>query len=296
MRADPGCLATGVLVSGHEGAAPHEDYRELFDSTPAAYLVTDTTGTVRLASRRASRLLGTTGRFLVGRSVAGFVDAEQRAAFRERLRRPEQLDGGAPWLLRVRPRGGGPVTVAVSVTIARGHGGRPVALRWLLLELPVGLRDSGEARGGDPEWLGRTLEAVTLAAVTLLRADHVSVMAYDSGGEHRWMIAAGDAGDAFERIRGELAAGPCTEAVRRARPVWTSDLATDHRWPRLVEAVRAQRDVHGALAAPVLVEGRGAGACVALSASTRVWSEAELSATRAFAAVVAQALLGASAS
>jgi PAS domain S-box-containing protein len=103
----------------HDRAASHEDYRELFDLAPAAYLVTDTTGTVRQASRRASRLLGTTRRF---------------------------LDGAAPWLLRVRPRGGEPVTVAVSLAVARGHG-RPAALLWLLLELPATLR----VAAGDPD-------------------------------------------------------------------------------------------------------------------------------------------------
>jgi PAS domain S-box-containing protein len=130
----------------HDRAASHEDYRELFDLAPAAYLVTDTTGTVRQASRRASRLLGTTRRFLDGKSLASFVDAEQRAAFRERLGRVEQLDGAAPWLLRVRPRGGEPVTVAVSLAVARGHG-RPATLLWLLLELPATLR----VAPGDPD-------------------------------------------------------------------------------------------------------------------------------------------------
>lgn len=299
----------GVHVTGQERAAPHEDYRELFDLTPAAYLVTDASGTVRQANRRASRLLGTTGRFLDGKSLSSFVDAEQRAAFRERLGRAEQLEGAAPWMLRVRPRGGEPVTVAVAVTAARDSSGKPIALRWLLFELPSRLRGRGltplrgavgddppgaaeEARSAWPdlERLGHTLEQVALAAISLLRADHVSVMAYDDGGEHRWMIAAGDVGDAFERIRRELAAGPCMEAMRRGRPVWTRDIVTDQRWPSLVEAIDARQDVHGALAAPVLVEGRGAGACLALSASARVWSEAELAAARAFAAVIAQAL------
>ncbi len=126
----------GVNVTGKQRATPHEDYRELFDFTPAAYLVTDSSGTVRQSNRRASRLLGSTGRFLAGKPLSSFVDAEQRAAFRERLRRAEQLEGAAPWMLRVRPRGGEPVPVAVSVSVARNHAGRPVALRWLLLELP----------------------------------------------------------------------------------------------------------------------------------------------------------------
>jgi len=289
----------GVQVSGQERAAPHENYQELYDLTPAAYLVTDPNGIILQANRRASRLLGTTGRFLGGRALSSFVAAEQRTAFRERLGQAEALEGADPWLLRVGARGGEPVTVAVAVTAARDHSGRTVALRWLLAELPRGrpvrpLRGDGPpervAAGMEPERLAGILEKVARAAVTVLRADHVSVIAENGDGEHRWMVAAGDAGEAFERLRRELAAGPCLEAMRLGRAVWTHDIVTDQRWPELIRAVATHQDLHGALAAPVLVDGRGAGACLALSAATRVWSDAELAAIRAFAAVVAQAL------
>jgi PAS domain S-box-containing protein len=131
----------GVQLTGQERAAPHEDYQELFDLTPAAYLVTDSSGTVQQANRRASRLLGSTSRFLAGKSLSSFVAAEHRTAFRERLVRVDQLEAASPWILRVGPRGGEPVTVAVAVTVARDPAGRPVALRWLLFELPPGVRD-----------------------------------------------------------------------------------------------------------------------------------------------------------
>jgi PAS domain S-box-containing protein len=281
----------GVLVSGQEGVAPHENYQELYDLTPAAYLVTDPNGTILLANRRASRLLGTTGRFLGGRPLSSFVDAEQRTAFRERLGRPDSLEGAAPWLLRVGARGGRPATVSVAVTAARDESGRTVALRWLLADLPPAGADDGWAVSvREPERLVRALEEVALAAVALLPADHVSVIAGDGNGGHRWLVMAGDASEAFQRLRRELAAGPCLEAIRLGRAVWTHDIVTDQRWPDLMRAVASRQDVRAALAAPVLVDGRGAGACLALSASPRVWSDTELAATRAFAAVAAQAM------
>jgi PAS domain S-box-containing protein len=183
----------GVHVSGQERVAPHENYQELYDLTPAAYVVTDPNGTILQANRRASRLLGTTGRFLGGRALSGFVDAGQRAAFRERIGRAGALESAEPWLLRVGARGGEPVTVAVAVTAARDDSGRTVALRWLLAELPPdglaqqvsGDRPPGRgamlATGLDLERLVNTLEEVALAAVSLLRADHVSVIAEDGG-------------------------------------------------------------------------------------------------------------------
>jgi PAS domain S-box-containing protein len=281
----------GVLVTGQERVAPHENYQELYDLTPAAYLVTDPNGTILLANRRASRLLGTTSRFLGGRSLSSFVDAEQRAAFRERLGRADALEGAAPWLLRVGARGGRPATVTVAVTAARDDSGKTVALRWLLADLPpAGADDAAVGGVREPEPLVRTLGEVALAAVALLPADHVSVIAGDGYGEHRWLVTAGDASEAFERLRGELASGPCVEAIRLGRAVWTHDIVTDQRWPDLIRAVATRQDLRGALAAPVLVSGRGAGACLALSAAPRIWSDTELAATRAFAGVAAQAM------
>ena len=281
----------GVLVSGIRGVAPHENYQELYDLTPAAYLVTDPNGTILLANRRAARLLGTTGRYLGGRPLSSFVDAEQRTAFRERLGRADALEDTAPWLLRVGARGSRPATVAVAVTAARDDSGRTVALRWLLADLPPAGADDRPTMGvDDPKRLLRTLEEVALAAVTLLRVDHVSVIAGDGKGGHRWLVMAGDASEAFQRLRRELAAGPCLEAIRLGRAVWTHDIVSDQRWPDLMQAVAARQDLRAALAAPVLLDGRGGGACLALSASPRVWSDTELAATRAFAAVAAQAM------
>lgn len=256
--------------------------RELFDGTPAALLVTDMQGLVRDANRRASRLLGATGHSLAGRPLVSFVDAEHRVGFRERLALGDQLQDARPWALRVRPRGGEPVTVTVSVSVTRDHG-RTTGLCWLLLELPAGLREPRR----DP--LGQSLEQVALAALSLLRADHVGVMLLDDGA-HRWAVSAGELDRTFERIRDALAAGPCMEAMRRGRPVWTRDIATDSRWPDLVAAVGGE-DVHGALAAVVMAEGRRVGACAALTASARVWGESELAAMRAFAAVIGRGLI-----
>jgi len=273
---------------GVERERERQRYRELFDSTPAALLVTDMQGLVREANRRASRLLGATGRSLAGKPLVSFVDAEHRVGFRERLGRADQLHDAPPWALRIRPRGGDPVTVTVSVSVTSTHG-RSTGLRWLLLELPSGLRET-VSLSLQPELLGQSLEQVALAAFSLLRADHVGVMLLDDDGAHRWVVTTGELDRTFERIRDALAAGPCVEAMRRGRPVWTRDIGADSRWPALIAAVGGE-DVHGALAASVAVEGRPVGACVALTASARVWGESDLAAMRAFAAVIGQAVL-----
>jgi PAS domain S-box-containing protein len=259
-------------------------YRELFDGTPAAYLATDMYGQVREANRRASRLLGATSRSLAGQPLVSFVDAEHRVGFRERLARADRLHDEPPWVLRVRARGGEPVTVAVSVSVSGGPED-PTGLRWLLLELPAGLREERK------EPLSLSLDQVALAAHSLLRADHVGVVLMDEQGAGQWVVAAGELGGSFDRISEALVAGPCLEAMRRGRPVWTRDLGADSRWPELVSAAAQSDDVRGALAAAVVAEGMPVGACVALTTSARVWGEPELAAMCAFAAVIGQAVV-----
>jgi PAS domain S-box-containing protein len=258
-------------------------YRELFDGTPAAYLVTDMYGQIREANRRASRLLGATSRSLTGQPLVSFVDAEHRVGFRERLARADRLHDEPPWVLRVRARGGEPVTVAVSVSVSGGPDDS-TGLRWLLLELPAGLRQERE------QPLSLSLDQVALAAHSLLRADHLGVVLMDEQGTHQWVVAAGGLGGSFDRISEALVVGPCLEAMRRGRPVWTRDVGADSRWPELISAAAQCDDVRGALAASVVAEGMPVGACVALTASARVWGESELAAMRAFAAVIGRAV------
>ncbi len=60
-------------------------YRTLFDSAPAAYLVTTLDAVVVDANQQASALLGIKTRFLIGKPLAIFVASRDRPAFRERL-------------------------------------------------------------------------------------------------------------------------------------------------------------------------------------------------------------------
>ena len=52
-------------------------YRDLFDSAPDAYLVTDAAGIDREANRAAAELLGVDTNFLVGKPLVIFIDDQQ---------------------------------------------------------------------------------------------------------------------------------------------------------------------------------------------------------------------------
>jgi signal transduction histidine kinase len=114
-------------------------HRELFDAAPEAYLVTDLTGRVREANRRAAALLNIDEAFISGKPLAAFVGLQDRPYFRETLALLEDTDH-ASFELPVQPRGAlNPVFTSISVSRALGPDGEPAALRWLL-------RDVGPAR------------------------------------------------------------------------------------------------------------------------------------------------------
>jgi PAS domain S-box-containing protein len=260
-------------------------YRSLFELAPVAYLVTDRLGTVQEANQRATGLLGSGQRFVTGRPLTMFVAGEERAWFRQRL---GQLgDAGVQeWELRLQPRRGSPRSVVVTVEAIPG---RPSELRWVL-------REAADAVPGRPapDWdaLADTLHEVVRAAIPLLRADGVGLMLADRRGELRWVTATNEAEQAFEQAERDLGEGPCIDAFTAGRIVWTRDLRSDPRWPRLGPAARANQ-IRGVLSAPVLLDDQPVGTCNALTTATRGWTEADAGAVRAFSLVLGR-LIGSS--
>jgi GAF domain-containing protein len=110
-------------------------------------------------------------------------------------------------------------------------------------------------------------------------------MLADRRGELRWVTATNESEQAFEQAERDLGEGPCIDAYAGARVVWTPDLRTDPRWPRLGPAARANQ-IRGVLSAPVLLDDQTIGTCNALTTVVRSWSEADAGAVRAFAVVL----------
>ena len=112
-----------------------DQYRDLFEAAPAAYLVTDRVGVIQQANRRAAGLLGVAQQFLVGRPLAMFVAGEDRWALRDRLGRGGDLEEGR-WPLRLQPRRHQPVPTVVATSVLHDQEGGVAELRWVLLQLP----------------------------------------------------------------------------------------------------------------------------------------------------------------
>jgi PAS domain-containing protein len=85
------------LIDGrHSVEAERDQYRDLFELAPVAYLVTDAVGVIQQANRRAASLLGVAQHFLLGRPLAMYLATDDRWRLRDwlsRSRRPARPGG-----------------------------------------------------------------------------------------------------------------------------------------------------------------------------------------------------------
>jgi PAS domain S-box-containing protein len=300
-------VQTDTLVAAQEQLAAQRDrYRELFESAPAPYLITDPAGTVRAANLRAVRLLGIPHEVLIGRPLVMFVVAEDRQRFPEWLGQLGSSTAAPEWTLRLQPRRRQPVPVTLAVHVARDEKERVRELRCLLRPLPQ--RPASTPKSVDqatdtqpaadrpaapaaapqlPAWSDLTvvLQEVVAAATALLRADGAGLMLIGEDGALQWVTATVVNAQAFEQAERDLQEGPCIEAFVHDRVVGTRDLSAEVRWPRFGQ-VAASHGFRAVLAAPVSLDGRPVGTCNALMRTPRDWHEADHGAIRGFATVL----------
>jgi PAS domain-containing protein len=288
--------------------AERERYRELFEATPAAYLLTDTVGVVREANRRAVELLGVEHRLLVGKPLVAFVTAEQRRPLRRQLSHLIASDQLQEWTLCLQPRHRPPVAVLATVGVARDHTNQVRELRWLLrYQLDAAGRPSADPRVLVELLTGQSLSPVdgsvnavpnltsSLREVVKLIVGHLGA---DGGaltlGEEDdalgWVTATSQPAYLLARVEQDFGEGPGVEACAAGRPVATPDVRVEQRWPRSGPVV-ASHDVRAVLAAPVRVEGRPVGVLTVVAASSRLWSEGEAHAINAYAAMLGRLLV-----
>jgi PAS domain S-box-containing protein len=119
-------------------------YRDLFNSAPDGYIVTDQYGTIQEANRAAASLLHFSQSYLVNKPLPSYVAAKDRSEFRQRL---AQLDEGieaVSWETCLQARNGAEIDVLLRVGAVRDISGGVHALRWLLHDITE--RKEAEAR------------------------------------------------------------------------------------------------------------------------------------------------------
>jgi GAF domain-containing protein len=138
--------------------------------------------------------------------------------------------------------------------------------------------------------LAGALQDVVAATAAVFGVDGAALSLLDEQGELRWVAASDAAVELVERAQLDLGEGPCLEAVASDRVVATADLAGDGRWPRTSTIARQHR-LRAVLAAPIVLDEVPMGSLSLYASEVRRWSQADLQAAEAYAAVVADLLV-----
>ena len=106
-----------------------EDYFELFQFSPSAYLVTDANGLIREANEAIATLLNVSSPNLVGQPLTRFVAEPDRASFETRLKSLAENTGTQVWQISLCPYEREWITVQLHLAIVYGKTGQIETLR-----------------------------------------------------------------------------------------------------------------------------------------------------------------------
>jgi GAF domain-containing protein len=140
------------------------------------------------------------------------------------------------------------------------------------------------------EGLAGALQDVVTATAAVFGVDGVTLSLLDEQDELRWVAASDPTVELVERAQLEVGEVPCLAVVAGDRLVATADLAGDGRWPRTSTIARHHR-LRAVLAAPIVLDDVPMGSLSLYAREVRRWSEADLQAVEAYAAVVADLLV-----
>jgi PAS domain S-box-containing protein len=134
-------------------AAERFRYRDLFESAPDSYLVTDMLGVIRDSNRAAQSLLGRGPRSLNGRPLANFIAEEETRAFRQHLLTAGRFTDREEWEFPLRRPSAGVFPATLTVTVIRMPDGEATGLRWLVRDITERAQIEAELRllNGDLE-------------------------------------------------------------------------------------------------------------------------------------------------
>jgi PAS domain S-box-containing protein len=147
-------------------------YQELFELAPDSYLLTDVHGLICEANRAASTLLGVEHKYLLRKPLQVFVPEGDRREFRRRVVQVTDRELPTEWRVRMVPRNGGPMVVAVVARVVRERNGSFGGLRWSLRDITARFREEEQLKDMNAELERRVAERTNaLEAANALKDD-----------------------------------------------------------------------------------------------------------------------------
>ncbi len=134
-------------------------YRELFESAPDGYVVTDPAGRVRQANRAAGTMLEVDPAVLAGRTMRDFVAPEDRDCFDAALARTTCEASAAPVEFVLRTSAARAFPAAVALAPVCDPGGAVMGLRWALRDVTDRDR-AARALADSQAFLQRVIDAI----------------------------------------------------------------------------------------------------------------------------------------
>lgn len=129
-----------------------EDYFELFQFSPIAYLVTDANGLILKANQAIAALLRVSCTDLVGNSLTAFVAEHDRTSFQTRLNSLWESAGTQIWQMSLCPRESESVTVELHLAIVYGATGQIENLRIGVYNLNQSQTPTSVTVRSEPNW------------------------------------------------------------------------------------------------------------------------------------------------
>ena len=137
--------------------AERRRYREMFESAPDGYVLTNLTGSIREANRMAAALLGVRPEFLRGKSLLAFVGEEAHADLEATL--AQWRDDETPQVKRLPPLVRGSIRLRVykgaffpaeyTLSPMRDEHDQIIGLRWMLRDMSESARTEQALRERD---------------------------------------------------------------------------------------------------------------------------------------------------
>ena len=112
--------------------AEHQQYKDLFEFLPSAYLITDAQGHILQANQAAAALFNRELRFLVNKPLTAFLTEQERQSFPSKLSQLHQCQQTQQWSLCLQLCDRAPYNTSVTVVPVHDAQGKLTSLRWSL--------------------------------------------------------------------------------------------------------------------------------------------------------------------